>query len=88
MGGRSEVGAIASMTAGAREPATPRAARIAQFGHSMLFAPAALFGAVLALALARGTPLSDVLLVAIRQVVSLMPEGLPVAMTIALAVGM
>jgi hypothetical protein len=33
-------------------------------------------------------PLSEVLMVAISQMVSMVPEGLPVAMTIALAVGM
>ena len=33
-------------------------------------------------------PLDDVLMVAISQMVSMVPEGLPVAMTIALAVGM
>ncbi len=33
-------------------------------------------------------PLADILMVAISQMVSLVPEGLPVAMTIALAVGM
>ena len=36
----------------------------------------------------RGLPLADVLMVAISQMVSMVPEGLPVAMTIALAVGM
>ncbi|MDQ2823108.1 MAG: HAD-IC family P-type ATPase [Pseudomonadota bacterium] len=87
-GSRTEVGAIAGLTAGASEPQTPLEARIAQFGRYLMFAAAALFGAVLALGLARGMPIADVLLVAISQVVSLVPEGLPVAMTIALAVGM
>ena len=43
---------------------------------------------VVALGLLRGLPLADVLMVAISQMVSMVPEGLPVAMTIALAVGM
>ena len=87
-GGNTEVGGIASMTAGAEEPKTPLEARIAQFGRYLVFAALALFGAIVALGLARGLPLADVLLVGISQVVSLVPEGLPVAMTIALAVGM
>jgi magnesium-transporting ATPase (P-type) len=88
IGSRTEVGAIAGMTAGAREPRTPLEARIGQFGRYLAYAAAVLFGAVLALGLARGLPFADVLMVAISQVVSLVPEGLPVAMTIALAVGM
>ncbi len=41
-----------------------------------------------ALGLLRGMPFADILMVAISQMVSMVPEGLPVAMTIALAVGM
>jgi magnesium-transporting ATPase (P-type) len=88
IGSQTEVGAIARLTVGAREPTTPLEARIGQFGRYLAWAAAALFCAVMALGLARGLPLADVLLVAISQVVSLVPEGLPVAMTIALAVGM
>ena len=47
-----------------------------------------LFVVVMALGLLRGLPFADVLMVAISQMVSMVPEGLPVAMTIALAVGM
>jgi len=47
-----------------------------------------LFVLVLALGLWRGLPLAEVLMVAISQRVSMVPEGLPVAMTVALAVGM
>ena len=35
----------------------------------------------------RGIPLAEILMLAISQVVGMVPEGLPVAMTIALAVG-
>ena len=47
-----------------------------------------LFVVVLGVGLLRGLPLAEVLMVAISQMVSMVPEGLPVAMTIALAVGM
>jgi Ca2+-transporting ATPase len=43
---------------------------------------------VVLLGLWRELPLAEVLMVAISQMVSMVPEGLPVAMTIALAVGM
>ena len=47
-----------------------------------------MFVVVMLLGLLRGLALADVTLVAISQMVSMVPEGLPVAMTIALAVGM
>jgi len=47
-----------------------------------------LFVVVVLLGLWRELPLAEVLMVAISQMVSMVPEGLPVAMTIALAVGM
>lgn len=87
-GVHTEVGGIARLTEGAEESKTPLEMRIAQFGRYLVFAALALFGFVMALGLARGLPFSEVLMVAISQMVSVIPEGLPVAMTIALAVGM
>jgi magnesium-transporting ATPase (P-type) len=84
----TEVGAIAQMTESAREPQTPLEVRIGALGRYLVYAAIALFFAVMALGLARGLPFSEVLMVAISQMVSVIPEGLPVAMTIALAVGM
>ncbi|MDP1900377.1 MAG: HAD-IC family P-type ATPase [Rubrivivax sp.] len=87
-GTHTEVGGIARMTEGAQEPKTPLELRIAQFGRYLVAAALLLFVVVVALGLLRGLPLADVLMVAISQMVSMVPEGLPVAMTIALAVGM
>lgn len=87
-GTRTEVGGIAKLTQEAEEPKTPLEQRIAQFGRVLVIAAGLVFVLVLALGLARGLPLADVLMVAISQMVSMVPEGLPVAMTIALAVGM
>ncbi len=88
IGTHTEVGGIARLTEGAEEPKTPLELRIAQFGHYLVAAAVGLFVIVMALGLLRGLPLADVMLVAISQMVSMVPEGLPVAMTIALAVGM
>ncbi|MDO8719295.1 MAG: HAD-IC family P-type ATPase [Polaromonas sp.] len=88
IGTATEVGRIASMTEAAAEPKTPLEQRIEQFGRWLVVAALVLFGAVVALGLYRELPLADVLMVAISQMVSMVPEGLPVAMTIALAVGM
>ncbi|MFO1326816.1 MAG: HAD-IC family P-type ATPase [Rubrivivax sp.] len=87
-GAHTEVGRIAGLTQAAREPRTPLERRIERFGRSLVAAALLLFVVVLALGLWRGMPIADVLMVAISQMVSMVPEGLPVAMTIALAVGM
>ena len=87
-GVHTEVGGIARMTEGAREPKTPLELRIVQFGRYLVAAALVLFVVVMVLGLLRGLPFADVVMVAISQMVSMVPEGLPVAMTIALAVGM
>ena len=87
-GVETEVGKIAGLTVAAVEPKTPLENRLAQFSRYLAIAAGILFVCVVALGLARGLPLVDVLMVAISQMVSMVPEGLPVAMTIALAVGM
>ena len=84
----TEVGRIASLIADAPDPKTPLELRIRQFGHYLVGAAIALFVLVMAVGLLRGLPLAEILMVAISQMVSMVPEGLPVAMTIALAVGM
>ena len=87
-GAHTEVGRIAGLTEGAEEPQTPLEQRLAHFGRVLVGAALGLFVLVLLLGLWRALPLDEVLMVAISQMVSMVPEGLPVAMTIALAVGM
>ncbi|MBH2010230.1 MAG: HAD-IC family P-type ATPase [Xanthomonadaceae bacterium] len=88
IGSQTEVGRIAGLTETATEPRTPLEQRIEQFGRWLVAAALGLFVAVVALGVFRDLPLAEVLMVAISQMVSMVPEGLPVAMTIALAVGM
>jgi len=87
-GTHTEVGRIAALTERATEPPTPLEQRLAAFGRTLVVAAAVLFVLVVALGVAREMPLVELLMVAISQMVSMVPEGLPVAMTIALAVGM
>ncbi len=87
-GQSTEVGKIARMTTGAVEPKTPLEVRMDQFGRHLVIASVILFAVVIVAGLLRGMPLVDILMVAVSQMVSLVPEGLPVALTIALAVGM
>ena len=84
----TEMGKIAKLTATAADPKTPLELRIAQFGRYLVGAAIAMVTVVLSFGLLRGMPFVDVFMVAISQMVSMVPEGLPVAMTIALAVGM
>ncbi len=88
IGVHTEVGRIAGLTERAEEPKTPLEQRLAAFGRALVAAALGLFVLVVLLGLWRALPLADVLMVAISQMVSMVPEGLPVAMTIALAVGM
>lgn len=86
-GPSTEIGRIAALAAGAAQPKTPLERRIAQFGRYVLVAAAAMFVLVNGIGLLRGAAFADIVMVAISQVVGMIPEGLPVAMTIALAVG-
>lgn len=85
---QTEVGKIASLTATAKEPKTPLELRLKQFGNWLGVASVVLFVLVLAFGLLRGIDFVTIFMVAISQMVSMVPEGLPVAMTVALAVGM
>jgi magnesium-transporting ATPase (P-type) len=84
----TEVGKIARLTATARAPKTPLELRMDQLGRCLVFAAILLFTVVVAAGFMRGMPMVDILMVAVSQMVSVVPEGLPVALTIALAVGM
>ena len=83
----TEVGHIAELSASAAEEPTPLELRIEQFGRAIIVAAAAIFALVLALGLLRGMPFGEIAMLGISQIVGMIPEGLPVAMTIALAVG-
>ena len=83
----TEIGHISTLAAGANEPQTPLERRIAQFGRYVMVAALGLFAAINIVGLLRGLPFGEILMVAISQLVGMVPEGLPVAMTVALAVG-
>lgn len=84
----TEVGKIAHLTASAETPKTPLEIKLVQFGRYLAAGALVLFIAVMCFGLIRGFPLREIFMVAISQMVSMVPEGLPVALTIALAVGM
>lgn len=83
----TEIGHIAQLAEAAVQPKTPLERRIAQFGRYIIIAAVAMFVVVNIIGYIRGIPFATLTMVAISQVVGMIPEGLPVAMTIALAVG-
>jgi magnesium-transporting ATPase (P-type) len=87
-GPHTEVGAIARLSERAQEPPTPLERRLAALGRALLGVAAALFATLVLLGLWRQIPTGELLMIAISQMVSVVPEGLPIALTIALAAGM
>lgn len=86
-GSGTEIGRIASLAEQTQIARTPLELRVAQFGRFLVVTALVLFAVLLAVGLARGMEFGDILMIAISQLVGIVPEGLPVAMTIALAVG-
>lgn len=83
----NEIGKIAQLATAAVQPKTQLELRIKQFGRYLVIAAILMFCVVIGFGLLRGFPFAQIFMIAISQMVSLVPEGLPVAMTIALAVG-
>ena len=84
----TELGQIAAEVLGKKSAKAPLLIRMEKFTHwvAILIGIMVLFMA--AIALSRGTPLEEIFMLAVALAVSAIPEGLPVALTIALAVGM
>lgn len=84
---KNEIGMIAHLAATTLPPKTQLELRVQKFGRYLVVAAVVIFFLVIGLGLLRGIPFAQIFMLAISQMVSLVPEGLPVAMTIALAVG-
>lgn len=83
----TEVGKIAALTITAEEPATPLAKRIAELGHHALYGGVVMGAVVVGVGLLRRVPIGEIVMIAASQLVAMVPEGLPVAVTVALALG-
>lgn len=86
-GDDTEVGRISGLLSRADDLATPLTRKLEQFSRWLLVAILAVSAAIFAVGLARGHPLVDTFMVAVALAVGAIPEGLPAAMTIMLAVG-
>jgi magnesium-transporting ATPase (P-type) len=86
-GTATEIGKIAQLAESAEQLKTPLEARIAQFGRMLSFSALGAFALIAGVGFLREVPFSELVMIGISQVVGMIPEGLPVAMTIALALG-
>ncbi|MEW6429795.1 MAG: cation-transporting P-type ATPase [Thermodesulfobacteriota bacterium] len=86
-GDATEVGRISSLIAETEDLATPLTRKIARFSTIMLYAILALAALTVAVGMLRGQPLFDMFMAAVALAVGAIPEGLPAAVTITLAIG-
>jgi cation-transporting ATPase F len=86
-GDRTEMGRISGLMAATEKLATPLTAKIAQFSRYLLVAILALGAATFCLGLWRGEAADEMFMATIALVVGAIPEGLPAAITIMLAIG-
>jgi cation-transporting P-type ATPase F len=86
-GDKTEVGKIQESISGAQTLDTPLTIKIKEFSHLLLWVILGLAAIVFAIGLLRGENWGDTFMVAVALAVGAIPEGLPVAVTIMLALG-
>ncbi len=86
-GGRSEVGRISDLMSNADVLQTPLTKRIAAFSRVLTIVIVALAAATFGLGILRGQTMFDSFMAAVALMVGAIPEGLPAAITIMLAMG-
>jgi len=86
-GNGSEIGHISGMLEDVEQLSTPLSRKIAHFSSVLLVAILALAAGAFGLGIARGEPLVDVFMASVALAVGAIPEGLPAAVTVILAIG-
>ncbi|MCF6291282.1 MAG: cation-transporting P-type ATPase [Desulfobacterales bacterium] len=86
-GNHTEVGRISELIAAADELATPLTRKIAHFSHILLYAILALAAITVTVGILRGQSYFEMFMAAVALAVGAIPEGLPAAVTITLAIG-
>ncbi|MDD3618825.1 MAG: cation-transporting P-type ATPase [Desulfobulbaceae bacterium] len=86
-GDATEVGRISQLIASASELETPLTRKIAAFSHLLLYLILGLAAVTVAIGLIRGQGMFDMFMAAVALAVGAIPEGLPAAVTITLAIG-
>lgn len=86
-GDRTEVGRISQLISAADELQTPLTRRIARFSHLLVVVIVVLAAVNFAIGVVRGQTAFDMFLASVALAVAAIPEGLPAAVTITLAIG-
>ncbi len=86
-GDATEIGQISRLISSAREVETPLTRKIASFSQVLLVVILAIAVLAVLIGVARGQPFFDTVLAAIALAVAAIPEGLPAAVTVTLAIG-
>jgi Ca2+-transporting ATPase len=86
-GSATEVGRISELISSTQSLDTPLTKKISHFSHILLYAILALAVATTFAGIARGQSVLDMFMAAVALAVGAIPEGLPAAMSITLAIG-
>lgn len=86
-GNESELGLVHRLVSSADEIATPLTRKLGHFARILTVAIVVIAGMTVVIGLGRGQQADEVLLAAVALAVGAIPEGLPAAMTITLAIG-
>jgi magnesium-transporting ATPase (P-type) len=87
IGDQTASGQIAEMISGAVDLETPLTRKIAHFSRVLLYVISALAGLTFAVGLLRREPVLDMFMASVALSIGMIPEGLPAAVTITLAIG-
>ena len=86
-GDRTEIGRISELIQATEALATPLTRKIAQFSHVLLWIILAFAGVTFIVGVLQGQAWLDMFMAAVALAVGAIPEGLPAALTITLAIG-
>lgn len=86
-GGNTELGRISGLVESAQDIMTPLTRKIAHFSHILLVAILFLAGFAFVFGVLRDEPATEMLMAAVALAVGAIPEGLPAAITVILALG-
>ncbi|MBN1890270.1 MAG: cation-transporting P-type ATPase [Thermoflexales bacterium] len=87
VGDGTEVGRISQLISEAQDLETPLTRKIAQFSRLILYAILALAAVTFGVGILRGQAAVDTFTAAVALAVAMIPEGLPAALTVTLAIG-
>lgn len=87
-GGNSEIGRIAAKVGSGQDVKPPLLTRIDQLALRLALVMLSVIAGLFLITLAKGNPWLDMIPVAIALAVAAVPEGMPAAITVALAIGM